>query len=184
MTLALTTHWSEVAIAIGSNLNNPPQQVAQALASLRAQPEIRLLKVSRWYCTAPQLPGLSDADQPPYLNGAALLATSLEPLALMQTLLQIETQQGRVRQSRWQARPLDLDIILWQGRLSDDPFVTLPHPRAWERDFVMIPLAEIVPDWYHPHHPALAIAERAQELASGFAGSLSNFVSLPSITVC
>lgn len=171
---------AQVAIAIGSNLNDPPQQIAQALATLAAQPQISLLKISRWYWTAPQLPGLANTDQPPYLNGAALLATTLEPSALMQALLGIETQQGRVRESRWQARPLDLDIIFWQDRVIDEPLVTVPHPRAWERDFVMVPLAEIIPDWRHPHYPTIAIAERAQQLAPQFGQPFT----LPSITVC
>lgn len=169
---------SQVAIAIGSNLNNPPHQVAQALTTLAAHPQINVLKVSRWYWTAPQ--GLGDTDQPPYLNGAALLATDWEPPALMYTLLAIEAQQGRIRQARWQARPLDLDIILWQDQVIEDPLVTVPHPRAWERDFVMMPLADIVPTWRHPHHLTLTISERAQQLAPHFAQPFT----LPSITVC
>lgn len=171
---------AQVAIAIGSNLNRPPQQIAHALASLAAHPQISLLKVSRWYWTVPQLPDRDETPQPPYLNGAALLATDLDPRALMHTLLAIEAQQGRVRTARWQARPLDLDIILWQEQVIDDPLVTVPHPRAWERDFVMVPLAEIIPTWRHPHYPTIAIAERAQQFAPHF----TQPATLPSITVC
>lgn len=159
---------SQVAIAIGSNLNDPPAQIALAIAALEAQAQIQVLKVSQLYWSEPQYPAASldiPAAQPPYLNGAALLETDLSPRQLMTVLLEIEAQQGRIRVSRWQARPLDLDVILWQDTIINDPLITVPHPRCWERAFVILPLAEIVPSWQHPIFN-VAIATRAQQLAA------------------
>jgi 2-amino-4-hydroxy-6-hydroxymethyldihydropteridine diphosphokinase len=84
------------------------------------------------------------------LNGCALLDVKLTPQELLETLLRIEAQFGRIRKERWGARTLDLDILLFDDVILDTPTLELPHPRMGERAFVLVPLAEIAPDWIEP----------------------------------
>ncbi len=88
--------------------------------------------------------------QPDYLNAALALHTDLAPQALLAALLDIEARAGRVRAERWGPRVLDLDLIAHGDLVLDAPGLTLPHPRAFERAFVLAPLADIAPDWRHP----------------------------------
>ena len=88
--------------------------------------------------------------QPDYLNGCAILQVEMPPDVLLETLLAIEQQFGRVRQERWGARSLDLDLLLYNDLIIDTPHLQIPHPRMKERAFVLIPLAEIAPDWVEP----------------------------------
>ena len=99
---------SRCAIALGANLGNPQATLEAALVALDRPPQIRLEAHSSWYCTTAIGP-----PQPDYINGCAILQTSLSPSALMQTLLKIENQFGRVRRERWGARTLDLDLLLF-----------------------------------------------------------------------
>jgi 2-amino-4-hydroxy-6-hydroxymethyldihydropteridine diphosphokinase len=85
-------------------------------------------------------------DQPPFLNAVAALATGLSPDELLDVLLAIEAAHGRVREVRWGPRTLDLDLIWYEGVVRDDPRLTLPHPRAHEREFVLRPLCDIAPE--------------------------------------
>ena len=84
-------------------------------------------------------------DQPPFTNAVASLETSLEPVALLDALLEIESRHGRVRTVRWGPRTLDLDLIAYDVVRLDTPRLVLPHPRACEREFVLRPLADIAP---------------------------------------
>lgn len=133
------------AIALGSNLGESQQNLEQAISQLNQSPEITVNDVSSWYETVPVGPA-----QPNYLNGCALLTTSLPPHPLLDTLLRIETQFGRVRQERWGARTLDLDLLLYEDIVLDTPRLQLPHPRMRERAFVLVPLEEIAPNWVDP----------------------------------
>jgi 2-amino-4-hydroxy-6-hydroxymethyldihydropteridine diphosphokinase len=133
------------AIALGSNLGNCLEILEAALVSLDETPEISLVARSSWYVTTPVGP-----PQPDYLNGCALLETTLTPAVLMQTLLQIETRFGRVRRERWGARILDLDLLLFDHMTLETPELTIPHPRMNDRAFVLVPLAEIAPTWIEP----------------------------------
>ena len=117
-----------------------------AVAALRALGGCEVLAVSRWY-TSPAWP---PSDQPDYVNGAVLLATTLPPMALLRALQAIEAAGGRQRSVPNAARTLDLDIIDYDGQMCDTPAVVLPHPRAHERDFVLLPLADVAPGWRHP----------------------------------
>jgi 2-amino-4-hydroxy-6-hydroxymethyldihydropteridine diphosphokinase len=139
-----------VAIALGSNLGDRIAILTGAIECLRTNPAIDVLAVSSWYPTAPIGP-----PQPDYLNGCALLQTSLEPLELLATLHQIEAKFGRIRQEVWGARTLDLDLLLYGDRMIDTPTLQVPHPRMAERAFVLVPLAEIAPNWIEPKsgHP-------------------------------
>jgi 2-amino-4-hydroxy-6-hydroxymethyldihydropteridine diphosphokinase len=107
--------------------------------------EIRVVARSPLYKTAPIGP-----PQPDYINACILVETSLTARSLLHRLLRIENQFGRVRQERWGARSLDLDLLLMGELIIDSPGLTLPHPRLQERAFVLVPLADIAPDWMHP----------------------------------
>ncbi|MEP0868755.1 2-amino-4-hydroxy-6-hydroxymethyldihydropteridine diphosphokinase [Trichocoleus desertorum AS-A10] len=133
------------AIALGSNLGNSQQTLESALVALDQTPGIALQARSHWYVTAPVGP-----PQPDFLNGCALLTTTLTPQTLLATLLEIEQQFGRVRQERWGPRSLDLDLLFFDDLILKTDTLTLPHPRMSERAFVLVPLAEIASDWVEP----------------------------------
>jgi 2-amino-4-hydroxy-6-hydroxymethyldihydropteridine diphosphokinase len=130
---------------LGSNLGDSRSILAGTIDRLRSHPQIQVIAVSRWYLTAPIGP-----PQPDYLNGCAIIETSLTPLALLQELQAIEAEFGRVRQEIWGARTLDLDLLLYDNLIIDLPTLQVPHPHMGERAFVLIPLAEIVPNWIEP----------------------------------
>lgn len=134
-------------IALGSNLGDRAAILTRAVDRLSATPGITVLRVSRIYETAPSggPPG-----QGPFLNAAAMLQTSLEPLALLAVLHNIEAELGRVRDVHWGARTLDLDLLLDGGRVINSPALTVPHPRMQTRRFVLEPAAEIAADMLHP----------------------------------
>ena len=130
-------------IALGSNLAEPARQVRAALSALEAHPQIQIEKTSSLYVTVP----VGYNDQPDFVNAVCSVRTSLDGVSLLAVLNRIEADFGRERTFRNAPRTLDLDIIDFDGISSDDPHLTLPHPRAHERSFVMKPLAEILPDF-------------------------------------
>ena len=117
---------------------------------------------SRWYLSEPVPP----SDQPWYVNGVAAVETRLTPAALLTALLLLETRFGRRRSTPNAARTLDLDLIDYDGRQCASERLTLPHPRLHERRFVLVPLAEIAPDWRHSRF-ALTASELLRRLAPG-----------------
>ncbi len=144
------------AIALGSNLGDSLAIVEAALETLAATPDIVLQARSSWYQTKAVGP-----PQPDYINGCALLHVWKTPQMLLETLLGIEAQFGRVRRERWGPRSLDLDLLLYDDLILDTPTLQLPHPRMRERAFVLLPLAEIAPNWVEPVS-GKAIAELLQ----------------------
>lgn len=136
---------TKCAIALGSNLGDSRAILNSALATLATMPEITLPARSSWYQTKAVGPV-----QPDYINGCALLQVNISPQQLLEILLAIETQFGRVRTQRWGARSLDLDLLLYDDLIIESPTLTLPHPRMRERAFVLVPLAQIAPDWIEP----------------------------------
>jgi 2-amino-4-hydroxy-6-hydroxymethyldihydropteridine diphosphokinase len=140
-------------IGIGSNLNDPADQVGQAFQALADLPVSRLAARSPCYRTAPVG---GPTDQPDYLNAAAALETALTPDALLAALQAIENAQGRVRAERWGPRTLDLDLLLYGSITRDDPRLTLPHPRLHQRAFVLYPLHDIAPELIIPGQGELA----------------------------
>ena len=132
-------------IALGANLGQPAATLTWAVSELAAHGEVQ--RLSRFYRTAPVggPPG-----QPEYLNAALKLHTALPPEPLLDALLSLEARAGRVRRERWGARVLDLDLIAYDSLMLHTPRLTLPHPRAWERSFVLGPLSEVAPDYAHP----------------------------------
>ncbi|MGV0026748.1 2-amino-4-hydroxy-6-hydroxymethyldihydropteridine diphosphokinase [Phormidesmis priestleyi] len=150
------------AIALGSNLGNSQLILESALKALDRSLGISVEKRSHWYQTkAVTLP--NSPPQPDYLNGCALLKTTLTPAQLLQTLLSIETQFGRVRHEQWGPRTLDLDLLLFNDVILNTNHLKIPHPRMVDRAFVLVPLAEIAPDWLEPVS-GKAIAQLAQAL--------------------
>ena len=147
-------------IALGSNLGDRQAYLARALEALRQTPGIAVTRVSAFHETAPVggPPG-----QPNYLNGAAEVVTDLEPRALLQTLLAIEADLGRVRREPLGPRTLDLDLLLYGDRIIHEPDLIVPHPRMHERTFVLQPLAEIAPQAVHPGLGA-TVAELLRQL--------------------
>ena len=137
-----------VYVGLGSNLDNPIQQIKQALLALNQLPQTTLLTHSSLYHSAPLGP-----PQPDYINAVVALRTQLSPLALLNQLQLIETQQGRIRlaQQRWGPRTLDLDILLYDNKQSSDPVLTLPHPGLYQRTFVLYPLYECAPQLRLPN---------------------------------
>nr|WP_025829481.1 2-amino-4-hydroxy-6-hydroxymethyldihydropteridine diphosphokinase [Acetobacter persici] len=139
-----------VLIAIGANLPYAGQAALQTcqqvVAALRQVPGLTVKAVSRWYESAPVPP----SGQPPYINGLVRGVASIGPEALLKALQRIETQFGRERSIPNAARTLDLDLISYGALCQTDPHLTLPHPRAHERAFVLLPLRDVAPDWVHP----------------------------------
>ena len=135
----------QCAIALGSNLGDSRAILEAALETLAETPDIILQARSSWYQTKAVGP-----PQPDYINGCVLLHVKTSPQLLLETLLRIEAQYGRIRQERWGPRSLDLDLLLYDDLILDTPTLVLPHPRMRERAFVLVPLAEIAPDWVEP----------------------------------
>jgi 2-amino-4-hydroxy-6-hydroxymethyldihydropteridine diphosphokinase len=136
---------AQALIALGGNVGDARDTIAQAIAAFCDGREVRLLRRSSDYETPPW--GVED--QPPFINASLLIETSLAPRALLAHGQAIERQFGRdrSREIRWGPRSLDIDLIDYTGTAPDDPDLILPHPRALERAFVLVPLAEIAPDW-------------------------------------
>jgi 2-amino-4-hydroxy-6-hydroxymethyldihydropteridine diphosphokinase len=145
----------QAAIALGSNLSlalddrgtvlSPVEILAAALEQLGQHSQIQVLHWSHWYETLPVGP-----PQPNYMNGCAILEVNLSPLALLHVLFEIEARFGRIRDQHWGPRSLDLDLLLYDQTILQSPELVLPHPRLHERGFVLVPLAEIAPDWVEP----------------------------------
>jgi 2-amino-4-hydroxy-6-hydroxymethyldihydropteridine diphosphokinase len=134
-------------IGLGSNLGDRSRALEDAVARLGRHPQVRLLSTSPWLetCAAGGPPG-----QPAYLNGAALVETSLGPEALLGVLQGIEQELGRRRHRRWAPRTIDLDLLLYDQLVRSSPPPVLPHPRmAWRR-FVLEPAVAVAGDMIHP----------------------------------
>jgi 2-amino-4-hydroxy-6-hydroxymethyldihydropteridine diphosphokinase len=136
-----------VYIGLGSNLDQPRQQLQAALTALAQLPASHLVQHSSLYGSDP----LGPADQPRYVNAVAALDTELSPLELLDALQRIEQEQGRVRKAeRWGPRTLDLDILLFGQQIIDQPRLQVPHYHMQARAFVLYPLAEIAPTLHLP----------------------------------
>ncbi|TPW74213.1 2-amino-4-hydroxy-6-hydroxymethyldihydropteridine diphosphokinase [Schumannella soli] len=133
-------------IALGANLGERETTIRQAVAELEATEQIDVLAVSPLYDSVALTLQGRDESKPGYLNGVALVTTTLDPETLLAVLQGIETAHGRVRVERWGDRTLDLDLIDFAGMTRDSDLLTLPHPRAVERDFVLRPWLDVDPD--------------------------------------
>ncbi len=144
---------SHCFLALGSNLVEPLQQAIAARQALTASTQIHLLAASSLYRSRPMGP----QDQPDYLNAVVHISTQLSPLELLDFTQNIERQQGRVRkQQRWGPRTLDLDILLYDQQVINSPRLTVPHYGMKQREFVLLPLAEIAEDLCLPDGSSVA----------------------------
>ena len=129
-------------VALGSNLGDRAAFLARAREAMASLPGTRLVAASRVEETAP----IGDVPQGPYLNQMVALLTRLAPHALLDELLRIEHDAGRVRAERWGPRTLDVDLLVVEGETVAEPDLQVPHPRLHERLFVLVPLADVAPD--------------------------------------
>ena len=132
-------------IALGANLGDAAQALRDALNALSGVPGVRLVQASGLYRTAP-----IDSSGPDYVNAVAQVATTLTAPALLDALQAIENAAGRERPYRNAPRTLDLDLLLYGDARIESARLTVPHPRMWERAFVLMPLAEIAPELVPP----------------------------------
>ncbi len=152
-------------IAIGANLGDRRATMLAAVRELADTDGVELTAISSVIETPALKPSGVDHNAPAYLNAVALITTTLTPDALLTVLNGIERAHGRVRAERWGDRTLDLDIVDFAGIVSTSPRLTLPHPRAFERDFVLVPWLEVDPDAVLPGHGRVA------ELVAGLNGA-------------
>jgi len=138
---------TEVVIAFGANLGDRGQTIRDAANDLKNHPKISKFVLSELISTPPVG---GPAGQPEFLNAAARFETGLSPEQLHQLLVEIETQHGRLRESRWDARSLDLDLLLYGGTTVDSANLTIPHPRMTFRRFVLQPTSQVAADMVHP----------------------------------
>ncbi len=140
--------YNNAYIALGSNLEDPIWQIRSAFEKIARLPDTHLIQHSSLYKSAPA----GGLNQPDYINAVAKINTSLTPFELLEVLLSIESQHGRVRKFRNAPRTLDLDILLYGDMQLNDDKLIIPHPRMSQRAFVLYPLSEIAPSCHIPGH--------------------------------
>jgi len=135
--------WRPAYIGIGSNLYGPVEQVETAFGLLEKLPKSRLVARSLLYRSAP----FGGVEQPDFVNAVAALETQLDARSLLEQLQHIEQSRGRERGGqRWGPRVIDLDLLVYDDVVIDEPDLTVPHPGIAERNFVLLPLREIAPE--------------------------------------
>jgi 2-amino-4-hydroxy-6-hydroxymethyldihydropteridine diphosphokinase len=158
---------SRILVGIGANLASarygPPLSTVEAALAALPRAGIAVTAHSRWFESAP----VPLADQPWYVNGVAIVTSALAPRALLDQLHAIEAAFGRVRGERNAPRVLDLDLLAHGTQvLAEAGGLVLPHPRLAERAFVLLPLADVAPDWRHPA-TGLGVPEMLANLPAG-----------------
>lgn len=141
-----------VVIALGSNLGDRMDNLQSAIDALFDSPKLKFVAVSPVYETAPA----GGPPQPDYLNAVLVAETTLPAHALLERCLGVEATLGRTRDEHWGPRTLDLDLIVYGDEVSEDPELTLPHPRAHERAFVLAPWLAADPGAVLPGHGPVA----------------------------
>jgi 2-amino-4-hydroxy-6-hydroxymethyldihydropteridine diphosphokinase len=136
---------AKIYLSLGSNLRDRQENIRQALELLEHK-GVRILQVSSFYETEP----LYIVDQPWFLNVAAEVQSELAPQSFFELLQQVELSLGRERKVRFGPRTIDIDILFYGNELFDHSALQIPHPRLQERKFVLVPMAELAPDFIHP----------------------------------
>ena len=137
---------SIIFLGLGSNQNNPIEQINQAIAELANLPHTTLLAQSSLYHSQP----LGPQDQPDFINAVVKLETELSPMGLLKACQALEQHHGRIKTRHWGERTLDIDILLYGDQLINLPELIIPHPEMMYRAFVLQPLAEIAPELILP----------------------------------
>ena len=135
-----------VVLSLGSNLGDREALLREAVAAIAAIDGVSVTRASGLVETPALKPHGIDVDAPAYLNAALTVETTLEPLALLTALGEVEQHAGRTREERWGDRTLDIDIVAWGDLVLESERLTIPHPRAASRDFVLAPWLEIEPE--------------------------------------
>jgi 2-amino-4-hydroxy-6-hydroxymethyldihydropteridine diphosphokinase len=138
------TNPKTAVLSLGGNLGNRLENLQGAIDALEDTPGVRVKAVSPVYETEPW--GVEPGTQPPYLNAVVLVKTTLPPSSLLERAHAVEEAFDRVRTERWGARTVDVDIVTYADEVSDDPALTLPHPRARQRAFVLRPWLDVEPE--------------------------------------
>ena len=129
-------------LALGSNLGDRLVHLQNAVNALDATGGVGVVAVSRVYETDP----VGGPEQGAYLNAVVAIETSLDARALLRLSQRLEADESRIRGERWGPRTLDVDILLYDDITIDEPDLTVPHPRMWERGFVLAPLRDVAPE--------------------------------------
>lgn len=146
MKSSVPSEYSEAYIALGANLGDREQTLTEAIQMLNDHSDIEIVRCSGLYETDP----VGYIDQPSFLNMVLMLRTTLEPESLLMSMLDVENRLGRVRDIRWGPRTVDLDLLWMDNQQLHTERLELPHPRMYERAFVLVPLAELVSSDHHP----------------------------------
>jgi 2-amino-4-hydroxy-6-hydroxymethyldihydropteridine diphosphokinase len=141
-------------VSLGANLGNRLETLQGAIDALEDTPGVRIKAVSPVYETEPW--GVEPGSQPAYFNAVVVLKTTLPPSSLLERAHAVEEAFHRVRDERWGARTLDVDIVAYADVVTDDPHLTLPHPRAHQRAFVLVPWHDVDPEAQLPGHGSVA----------------------------
>lgn len=136
----------DIFISLGSNLGDREKNLLHAIELIAALTGTELVRQSLIYTTA----AWGKTDQPDFLNMVIQVRSDLSPVALMESLLQLEEKMGRIRNDHWGPRIIDMDILFYGEEILHVPHLTLPHPEMQNRNFVLLPLNEIAPDFVHP----------------------------------
>lgn len=151
-------------LAIGGNLGKRRKTIRSALKALAVTPGIKKVICSPLVESAAMTEDGIDETKPNYLNGVVQIQTTLKPKELLEEIRRIETEHGRVRLERWGSRTLDIDIVTYGDVLKAGKELTIPHPRAFERAFVLVPWAMLDPDAVLPGHGSVkALAAPMQD---------------------
>lgn len=159
-----TRSWVQAFVCLGANLGNAQVQLQWATERIGQLPRVRLLACSSFYRSAPVDCAPGDPD---FFNAVLALQTQLTAPDLLQALQGLEQQAGRQRPYRNAPRSLDLDLLLYGDGRIDSPALIVPHPRMWERAFVLRPLAEIAPDKVAPQALAAVSHQPIERCSDG-----------------
>ncbi|HEY0071325.1 MAG TPA: 2-amino-4-hydroxy-6-hydroxymethyldihydropteridine diphosphokinase [Chloroflexia bacterium] len=151
-----------VYLGLGSNLGDREGYLRAALEAVGRLDGTRVTATSRPYCSKPW----GKLDQPDFMNMAASIETTLEPGELLRECKRIEREAGRRAGERWGPRVLDIDILLYDDLTLDSPTLTIPHPRMWQRQFVLMPLADLLPNLEGNDGRSIAQALESEEIVT------------------
>jgi len=146
------SHADKIYVGFGANIPSPvgpPQRTVEAAIERLRQADIVIVRQSPWYSS----PAFPDPSEPDFVNGVVEVGTNLDSEAFLAELHRIERHFGRIRERKWEPRTLDLDLLDFRGELRSTETgdrLNLPHPRMQDRDWVLLPLKDVAPDWRHP----------------------------------